>query len=76
MLRFLSRYTVASLAAAAEIPAARVAAAETGSGLLGLDDLEKIARVFGVKVAELFEPVGRTAEERLLLELLEGEARE
>ena len=76
VLRFLSRYTVASLAAAAEVPAARVAAAETASGALELDDLEKLARVFGVKVAELFEPVGRTAEERLLLALLEGETEE
>ena len=72
----MHRHTLESLAHAADVPAARVAAAETASGALELDDLERLARVFGVKVAELFEPVGRSAEERLLLGLLEGEANE
>ena len=37
-----------------------------------LDDLEKNARVLGVKVAELFYSPGRTAAERVVLGLLEG----
>ena len=45
--------------------------AESGAGVLMLDDLEKIARVLGVKVAELFISPGRTAAERLVLALLE-----
>ena len=72
MLRFLSRHTLALLAAT-EVPPAWVAAAETASGAIELDDLEERARVFGAKVAELFEPVGCSAEERLSLALLEGE---
>ena len=42
-------------------------------GTLVLDDLEKIARVLEVKVAELFISPGRTAVERVVLALLEGE---
>ena len=38
-----------------------------------LDDLEKIAQVLGVKVVELFYAPGRTAAERVVLGLLEGE---
>ena len=64
MLRFLSRHTLALLAAPAELPRTRIAAAATASSLLDLDDLEKLARVFGVKVAERFEPVGGTAEDK------------
>ena len=37
-----------------------------------LDNLEMIARVLGVKVVELFFSPGRTAAERLVLGLLEG----
>ena len=36
-----------------------------------LDDLEMMARVLDVKVAELFIPPGRTAMERVVLALLE-----
>ena len=38
-----------------------------------LDDLEKIARVLGVTVLDLFLSPGRTAAERVILGLLEGE---
>ncbi len=33
-----------------------------------------VARVLGVKVGELFRPVGRTEQEKILLGVLEGEA--
>ena len=55
----------------AQIPP-RVLAAESGVGVVMLDDLEKIARVLGVKVVELFYSPGRTAAERVVLGLLEG----
>jgi hypothetical protein len=42
-------------------------------GTLVLDDLEKIARALEVKVVDLFISPGRTAVERLVLALLEGE---
>jgi DNA-binding XRE family transcriptional regulator len=73
VLRFLCRYTPESLAAAAGVPVARVLAAEGTDGAPDLDDLDKLARALGVKVAELFRPAGRTAEERVLLAMLEGE---
>jgi len=42
-------------------------------GAPALDDLEKIARVLDVTVAELFISPGRTAAERVIVGLLEGE---
>jgi len=51
----------------------RLLAAESGVGVLVLDDLAKIAQVLEVRVVELFYPPGRTAAERLVLGLLEGD---
>ena len=73
VLMFLNRHSTQSLAAAAGLAPARVRAAESGVGVLVLDDLEKIARVLGVKVVELFISPGRTAVERVVLGLLEGD---
>jgi Global regulator protein family/Helix-turn-helix len=72
VLMFLNLHSTQSLADAAGLAVARVQAAESGVGVLMLDDLEKIARVLGVKVVELFYSPGRTAVERLVLGLLEG----
>ncbi len=69
---FLNLHSTQSLAVAAGLAPARVQAAESGAGELVLDDLEKIARVLGVKVVELFFSPGRTAAERVILGLLEG----
>jgi sRNA-binding carbon storage regulator CsrA len=73
MLMFINRHSTKSLAAAAGLTPARVLAAESGMGALVLDDLEKIARVLGVKVVELFLSPGRTEAERVIMALLEGE---
>ena len=73
VLMFLKRHSTQSLAAAARLSPARVRAAVSGAGTLVLDDLEKIARVLDVKVVELFLSPGRTAAERVILALLEGE---
>jgi sRNA-binding carbon storage regulator CsrA/DNA-binding Xre family transcriptional regulator len=73
VLMFLNCHSTHSLAAAAGLAPARVRAAESGVGALVLDDLEKIARVLEVKVVELFISPGRTAVERVVLGLLEGE---
>ena len=73
VLMFLHRHSTQSLAAAAGLAPARVLAAENGVGALVLDDIEKIARVLGVKVVELFLSPGRTEAERVILALLEGE---
>jgi sRNA-binding carbon storage regulator CsrA len=72
LLRFHTRHSPETLAAAAGIPLPRVLAAESGAGVLELDDLERLARVLGVKVGELFRPLGRTEQERLLLAVMEG----
>lgn len=73
VLRFLAQHSPETLAVAAGIPVTRVLAAESVGGVLELEDLDKLARVLGVKVAELFRPVGRTAEERMLMGVLEAE---
>ena len=73
VLMFLNLHSTQSLAAAAGLAPDRVRAAESGVGALVLDDLEKIARVLRVKVLELFLSPGRTAAERVILGLLEGE---
>ena len=73
MLMFLNRHSTQSLAAAAGLAPARVLAAESGLGVLVLDDLEKIARVLGVKVMDLYLSPGRSAAERVILALLEVE---
>ena len=73
LMMFLNRHTTHTLATAAALAPARVRAAESGVGALVLDDLEKMARVLEVKVAELFIPPGRTAMERVVLALMEGE---
>ena len=59
--------------AATGLAPARVRAIESGVGGVALDDLEKIARVLGVTVPDLFLSPGRTAAERVILGLLEGE---
>ena len=73
VLMFRHRHSTQSLAAASGLTPARVWAAESGVGVLQLDDLERLAVALSVKVVELFKPVGRTAEERLILSLLEGD---
>jgi sRNA-binding carbon storage regulator CsrA/DNA-binding Xre family transcriptional regulator len=73
VLMILNLHSTQSLAAAAGLAPARVLAAESGVGALVLDDLDKLARVLEVKVAELFLSPGRTAAERVILALLEGE---
>ena len=73
VLMFLNLHSTESLAAAAGLAPARVRAIANGVGAVVLDDLEKIARVLGVTVLDLFLSPGRTAAERVILGLLEGE---
>jgi sRNA-binding carbon storage regulator CsrA len=73
VLMLLNLHSTQSLAAAAGLAPTRVMAVESGAGVFVLDDLEKIAWVLGVKVVELFLSPGRTAAERVILRLLEGE---
>lgn len=73
VLMFLHRHSTHSLATAARLAPARVLAAESGAGPLELDDLERLAQALDVKVLELFLAPGRTAAERVIMELLKGE---
>jgi sRNA-binding carbon storage regulator CsrA len=75
VLMFCHRHSTQSLAAASGLDPARVWAAESGAGRLQLDDLERLAVALGVKVVELFKPAGRTAAERLVLAILEGDGK-
>ena len=45
--------------------------AETGKGVIGLGDVERLARALGVTVSELLRPVGNSWEERVVMALLE-----
>lgn len=49
-----------------------VMAAESGIGVVYLGDVEKIAQVLKVSVAELFREAGATAHERAMIALLAG----
>ena len=73
VLMFLNLHSTHSLSVAAGLTPARVRAVESEADVVTLDDLEKIARVLGVKVVELFIPPGRTVAERVILGLLEGD---
>ena len=73
VLMVLNLHSTQSLVAATGLALTRVQAAVSGVGALLPEDLEKIARVLGVKVLDLFLSPGRTAAERLILGLLEGE---
>ena len=73
VLMLLNLHSTQSLAAAAGLTPERVRAIESGVGVVVLDDLEKIAPVLGVTVLDLFLLPGRTAAERVILGLLEGE---
>lgn len=73
VVMLLRRMSSAPLAEASGLSLTTVRAAESGAGVLYLDDLEKLARVLGVSVAELFREPGRTPEELAVMALLEGE---
>ena len=73
ILMFINLYSTHSLALATGLTPTRILAAETGLGDVFLDDLEKIARVLGIKVVELFYAPGRTLAERVVLGRLEDE---
>ena len=73
VLLFLNLQSSHTLAAAAGLAPARVRVIENGVGVVALDDLEKIARVLGVTVPDLFLAPGWSAAERVILGLLEGE---
>lgn len=62
----LSNTPAYSLALAAGLNPTRVLVAEIGLCDVFLDDLERIAQVFGIKVVELFYAPGRTVAERVV----------
>ncbi len=73
MLRFLRQWPVEALARAAGLPVMTILEIESGEGLVELGELESLAAAFGTSVVGLLLPPGRTAEERVIGALLEGE---
>ena len=72
-LRILRRWSPESLARLAGLPVATILEIESGAGLVELGELEALARAFGMTLPALLVPPGRTAAERVILALLEGE---
>lgn len=71
VVRLLRRLSGERLAQMAGLSLTGVTAAESGAGVVYLDDVEKMARVLNVAVSELFREPGVTPEERVVLALLE-----
>lgn len=72
VVKLIRRLTSERLAQAANLSLTAVVAAESGTGTVYLDDVEKMARVLKVSMGELFREPGGTVEERIVLALLEG----
>ena len=70
ILKLVRRVSSESLAQAAGLSLTAVIAAESGSGAVYLDDVEKMAQVLKVSVGEVFHEAGGTVEERVILALL------
>jgi sRNA-binding carbon storage regulator CsrA len=73
IMRTLRKWSVEALAQAAGLPVMAIRSIESGAGLVELGELEMLAAAFGTSVVGLLLPPGRTAEERVLLALLDGE---
>ena len=67
----MARLSQAQLAQRAGIGHVSLMVAETGKGVIGLDDVERLARALGVTVSELLRPPCNSWEERVLMALLE-----
>lgn len=72
VVKLIRRLSSERLAQAAGLSLTAVMAAESGTGAVYLDDIEKMAQVLKVSVGELFREPGGTVEERVALALLEG----
>lgn len=72
VVKLIRRMSSECLAQAAGLSLTAVMAAESGSGVVYLDDVERMAQVLKVGVGELFREPGGTVEERVVLALLEG----
>lgn len=71
VVKLIRRFSSERLAQAAGLSLTAVMAAESGTGVVYLDDVEKMARVLKVSVGELFRESGGSVEERIVLALLE-----
>ena len=71
VVKLIRRLSSERLAQAAGLTLTAVVAAVSGTGVVYLDDVEKMAQVLKVSVGELFREPGATPEERVVLALLE-----
>lgn len=70
VLRLLRKHTPETLAQTAGISLATVLGAENGTGVMYIDDLERLALALGVNIAELFREPGSSPEEQTILSML------
>ena len=70
-LRFIKKISREDLARASGVPVNTLNNAERLGAPIGLDEIEALAKGLGISVAELLKPAGATAEERVVLALLE-----
>lgn len=70
LMRGLRKWSTQELSQAAGLSLTVVACIESAHGHVELTELEALARAFGLTVAELFLPPGRTPEERRLMAAL------
>lgn len=71
VVKLIRRLNSERLAQAASLSLTAVMAAESGTGVVYLDDVEKMAQALKVSVGELFREPDGTVEERIALALLE-----
>ena len=70
-LRFIKKLSCEDLAKISGIPIDTLNSVERQNAPIGLDEIEALATGLGISVAELLTPLGITAQERVVMALLE-----
>lgn len=70
-LRFIKQLSREDLARISGVSVNTLKQAETLGSPIGLDEVEALARGLGISVTELLKPLGATAQERVVLAMLE-----
>ena len=70
VLRLLRKHTPETLAQTAGVSLTKVMSAENGTGVVYIDDLERLALALGVTIAEMFREQGLSAEEQAIMAML------
>lgn len=70
VLRLMRKLTTEALAKTAGVSLATVISAESGAGMVYIDDIERLALALGVTIAELFREPGLSPEEQAIMAML------